>query len=57
MSPKGGRLPALNSSPINKRANYADSNYDNSPKQSGNPNRVIEGFGAADTNEMVDASQ
>ena len=25
MSPKGGRLPALNSSPVNKRANYADS--------------------------------
>jgi len=57
MSPKNGRLPALNSSPVNKRANYASSNFRNSPDEGNSPNQVIEGFGAADTNEMVDTSQ
>lgn len=52
MSPKAGRLQPLNPSSPSKRAQNFDAG------QGGDsPQRVIDGFGAADTNEIVDVNK
>lgn len=54
MNPKAGRLQPLNPSSPSKRAQYAEGGRQGSGDS---PQRVIDGFGAADTNEIVDANK